>query len=136
MQAAEKQRSNRRILLVPLDWGLGHATRCIPVVYELLAQGAEVWLAGEGAQAALLKHEFPQLHWLPLQGYRIRYGRSSAGLLKNIFFQIPRMLRAIKYEKQWLQQAVAHYKFDAIISDNRFGLYHQSIPTVFLTHQL
>jgi hypothetical protein len=136
MQASEKQRSNPRILLVPLDWGLGHATRCIPVIYEFLAQKAEVWLAGEGAQEALLKREFPQLTWLPLPGYRIRYGRSPAGLLKNIFLQLPRMYRAIRHEQQWLQQVVADHQFDAVISDNRFGLYHQHIPTVFLTHQL
>jgi hypothetical protein len=60
-----------RILVVPLDWGLGHATRCIPLIRELLYQGAEPWLAGEGAQEELLKAEFPQLPFLHLPGYRI-----------------------------------------------------------------
>lgn len=136
MHATEKQRSNTRILLAPLDWGLGHATRCIPVIYELLAQGADVWLAGEGAQETLLRRQFPGLRWLPLAGYRMRYGRTRAGMLKNIFLQLPRMLRAIKNEQEWLRQAVADYQFHAVISDNRFGLYHPNIPTVFITHQL
>ncbi|MET0392308.1 MAG: glycosyltransferase [Chitinophagaceae bacterium] len=125
-----------RILVAPLDWGLGHATRCIPVINTLLELQAEVWLAGEGAQAALLKKEFPGLPLLHLQGYRVRYGRSARGLLRNMFFQVPRLLRAIRQEHRWLQAAVQEHAFDAVISDNRFGLYHPGIPTVFITHQL
>ena len=43
-----------RILIAPLDWGLGHATRCIPIIRELLANECDVWLAGEGVQHKLL----------------------------------------------------------------------------------
>lgn len=125
-----------RILVAPLDWGLGHATRCIPVIYELLAQQAAVWLAGEGAQETLLKQEFPELPFLTLPGYRVRYGRSKAGLLTNLFLQVPRLLRSIATEQQWVKNAVQEYGFDAIIADNRFGLSHPTIPSVFMTHQL
>ena len=52
-----------RILVAPLDWGLGHASRCIPVIYELIAQNCDPWLAAEGAQETLLKREFPSLHF-------------------------------------------------------------------------
>ncbi|HKO81697.1 MAG TPA: hypothetical protein VJU78_14935, partial [Chitinophagaceae bacterium] len=62
-----KKVNSPRILVAPLDWGLGHATRCIPVIYELLRQGSEVWLAGEGAQEILLRQEFPGLPFLPLK---------------------------------------------------------------------
>ena len=72
-----------RILVAPLDWGLGHATRCIPVIYELLRQDAEVWLAGEGAQESLLKGEFPELSFLYLRGYRVKYGNSRSGLFRS-----------------------------------------------------
>ncbi|MBK7885034.1 MAG: hypothetical protein IPJ81_15565 [Chitinophagaceae bacterium] len=43
------------ILIDPLDWGLGHATRCIPLINELLTQHYEVIIAASGASAALLK---------------------------------------------------------------------------------
>ena len=66
-----------RILVAPLDWGLGHATRCIPVIYELLRQDCDIWLAGEGMQETLLKQEFPGLSFLSLAGYRVKYGRSA-----------------------------------------------------------
>ena len=84
--------------MAPLDWGLGHATRCIPVISEFLAQGCEVWLAGEGAQENLLKQEFPGLPFLPLKGYRIKYGRSSSGMLWNMLGQSPKIIKAIREE--------------------------------------
>lgn len=130
------RRETPRVLVSPLDWGLGHATRCIPVVYELQSQGAEVWLAGNGPQETLLRHEFPKIPWLPLEGYRIRYGRSAAALLGNIFVQIPRILKTIKKEHEWLDQMITLHEFDAVISDNRFGLYSSRIPSIFITHQL
>lgn len=131
-----KNRRKLRILVAPLDWGLGHATRCIPVIYELLKLDAEVWIAGEKAQEILLKNEFPELSFLPLKGYRVRYGASRAGLLRSLFFQLPRILKMIRQENRWLQEMVNTHQFDAVISDNRFGLHHVSITSVFITHQL
>jgi UDP-N-acetylglucosamine transferase subunit ALG13 len=125
-----------RILVAPLDWGLGHATRCIPIIRELLAQGCDVWLAGEGAQERLLKEEFTQLPFLQLDGYRIRYSRSTVGLVFSIIRQTHKILTAIKKENAWLKKMIAEYDFDAVISDNRFGLYHASVPCIFITHQL
>jgi UDP-N-acetylglucosamine transferase subunit ALG13 len=125
-----------RILVAPLDWGLGHATRCIPVIYELLGQNIDVWLAGEGPQEILLKKEFPGLPFLYLRGYRVKYGRSRRGLMSTIFRQVPRILRAIRDENGWLKEAVKKYQFDGVISDNRYGLNHPGISTVFITHQL
>lgn len=129
---AIKKARKPRILVAALDWGLGHATRCMPVIYELLKQDWEVWLAGEGAQEILLKQEFPSLPFLPLQGYRVKYGGSRMGLLR----QAPRIFKTIIQENNWLKKAAGKYQFDAIISDNRYGLYHSSIPSVFITHQL
>ncbi|MGZ8523126.1 MAG: glycosyltransferase [Chitinophagaceae bacterium] len=131
-----KKTGNRNVLVAPLDWGLGHATRCIPVIYELLKQDYNVWLAGEGAQETLLKQEFPKLPFLPLRGYRVKYGGSPAGLLWSVFFQLPRIFKTIRDENNWLKKTVEKYRFDIIISDNRFGLYHSSVPSIFITHQL
>lgn len=125
-----------RILVAPLDWGLGHATRCIPLIRELLAQGVEVWLAGEGAQEQLLKEEFPGLPLLQLPGYSVRYAISSRGLIWKMIRQGPKIFRAISTEHKWLKEVVGRYNMDAVISDNRYGLYHTAIPCIFITHQL
>jgi uncharacterized protein (TIGR00661 family) len=125
-----------RILVAPLDWGLGHTTRCIPVIYELLKQKCEVWLAGEGSQEILLKQEFPALSFLPLPGYRIKYGRSASAMLWSLIIQSNSILKTIRLENAWLKKMQDKYDFDVVISDNRYGLYHASVPCIFMTHQL
>jgi len=121
---------------VPLDWGLGHATRDIPLIREMLNAGCQVFIAAEGKHAALLQQEFPQLTVLPLPGYRIQYAQKGQFFGLKIIQQIPKIYRAIQYEQRWLKKIVAEYQINAVISDNRFGLYHKNIPTVFITHQL
>ena len=126
--------AGKKLLVAPLDWGLGHATRCVPIIRDLLNSHSEVWLAGEGIQEKLLREEFPSLPFLPLKGYRIKYGKS--GLTGKILLQVPSILRSIKEEKKWLKEQVSNHGFDAVISDNRYGLYHEKIFSVFITHQL
>lgn len=125
-----------RVLVVPLDWGLGHATRCIPIINELLKHNIEVIVAGEGAAVEILGKAHPEIVILRLKGYRVSYSRT-----KNFFFfkmlgQLPKIIAAIKNEKRWLLKIIRTYKIDAVISDNRFGLYHPAIRSVFITHQL
>lgn len=125
-----------RIIVAPLDWGIGHTTRCIPIVYALLEAGAQVILAGSGHTEIILKNEFPALPFLHLRGYNVRYSTHKRWLFLKLFSQFPAIKRTIQYEQQWLKKVVQDQKIDAIISDNRFGLYHQDIHTVYLTHQL
>jgi uncharacterized protein (TIGR00661 family) len=133
---AEKNLRKLRILVAPLDWGLGHATRCIPIIEELLKLGCEPWVAAERAQHSLLKLEFPDLNFLHLDGYRVRYSMSGPGMMFAMLYQSRKILKAIKKENQWLRGMIDVHEFDGIISDNRFGLYHDRIPSVFITHQL
>jgi UDP-N-acetylglucosamine transferase subunit ALG13 len=126
--------AGKKLLVAPLDWGLGHATRCVPIIRDLLNNNCEVWIAGEGSQEKLLREEFPSLPFLPLKGYRIKYAKNW--LAGKLFLQIPSILRSIKEENSWLKEQVSKHGFDAVISDNRYGLYHENIFSVFITHQL
>ncbi|PUZ28446.1 glycosyl transferase family 28 [Chitinophaga parva] len=125
-----------KILVVPLDWGLGHATRDIPIIHELLNAGCEVLIAAEGKHAALLSQEFPQITILPLRGYRIEYAQKGKFFGLKIISQIPKIIGAIRNEQRWLRKLVKTHQIDAVISDNRFGLYHKDLPTVIISHQL
>ena len=125
-----------KLLVAPLDWGLGHATRCIPLIRHLIRLNCSVFLAGEGRVKSLLEAEFPDLPFLPLRGYDIRYANNRWTLPMVLFAQIPKILSLIKYENQRVAALVKEHGFDGIISDNRYGLYHESLPTVFITHQL
>lgn len=125
-----------KILIAPLEWGLGHATRCIPIINELLVQGCEVLIAAEGATYSLLKQEFPHLTFLPLMGYRMKYSRKRFWLPVKLFIQFPKMIFTIYNEHQWLKKIIKEYKIDAVISDNRFGMFNNKIYSVYITHQL
>ncbi len=132
------------ILVAPLDWGLGHATRCVPLIRLLLHLGARVTIAAEGASAALLEGEFPSgvagLNIIHLDGYNVRLAKHGRSIYRALLWQIPKIRRAIRAEQDWLQNAIVEHGFDAVISDNRYGLYvndqSEKIPTVFITHQL
>ena len=125
-----------RILIAPLEWGLGHATRCIPIIKELVKQNCEIFIAAEGATFYLLKNEFPEINFLPLMGYRMIYSRKKYFLAWKIISQFPKIVFTIYKEHQWLNKMVKQNNIDAVISDNRFGMYHNKIPSVYITHQL
>lgn len=124
------------VLIAPLDWGLGHATRCIPIIKAFRQLNIKVILAAEGHQAALLLKEFPDLTIIPLTGYRVHYAKSRLLLLFILMLQIPKLYKTIKAEEAWLKNVVEENQIDLIISDNRFGLHHPVVPSVFITHQL
>ncbi|MEN9340284.1 MAG: hypothetical protein RIQ62_1596 [Bacteroidota bacterium] len=128
--------SVKKILIAPLDWGLGHATRCIPIIRWFCDAGAEVIIGGNGASLLLLRNEFPALKVIQLPDYQIRYSRTKKGLPLVMLLQIPKILQVISQEHKRLNQIVKAENLDLIISDNRYGLYHDRVRCIFLTHQL
>ena len=122
--------------MAPLDWGLGHTCRCIPLIRHLSSIGCTVILAASGSQKNLLQLEFPHLEMEHLKGYNISYAKSKRWFSFKIFSQLPKILRAINNEHAWLKTFVSKHKIDAVISDNRYGLWHPQIPVAFVTHQL
>ena len=125
-----------RALIAPLDWGLGHATRCIPIIKELIANGLEVMIAASGVTETLLKKEFPNLKYLYLKGYNISYSRKKKWFFFRILAQLPKINNTIRYEHRWLKKQVSEHGIELVIADNRPGLYHDKIPSIYITHQL
>lgn len=126
--------SAKRILVAPLDWGLGHATRCIPVIRELLQQGAQPYLATNSQAKTLLQKEFPDLPMLDLPPYDVRY--PSRRMTWNIALQLPRIIRTLYAEHHLLGRYIRTYQLDGVISDNRFACFSRQAPCVFITHQV
>jgi predicted glycosyltransferase len=123
-----------RVLVAPLDWGLGHAARCIPVIHAFLQSGCEVILGTSGNSGTFLKNQFPELESVDFPCLKIRYS------LRHVFFrlllQLPGILFMTIREHRFLKRYAAEWDIDLIISDNRYGLYHKEIHSVILTHQL
>ncbi|MCC6187231.1 MAG: glycosyl transferase family 28 [Chitinophagaceae bacterium] len=125
-----------RILIAPLDWGLGHVTRCVPIITHIQEAQHKVIFAGNNVQQAFIKNTFPNIECIFLEGYNVAYAKSKAAQIPKMIAQIPRLKKAIKREHLWLQNVVKSHKIDGVISDNRYGLFQSHVPNILLTHQL
>jgi uncharacterized protein (TIGR00661 family) len=126
----------KNILIAPLNWGLGHATRCIPIINELINNGFIPIIASDGAALDLLQKEFPMVQTLLLPSYSIKYPKNAFFFKWKLLLNLPRLLYAIFLERKLVRKWVTEYKIDGIISDNRFGVCSKKVPSVYITHQL
>ncbi|HEY0977186.1 MAG TPA: glycosyltransferase [Flavobacteriales bacterium] len=124
-----------RIAIAPLDWGLGHSTRDVPIIRRLLELDARPVIAADKGPLALLRDEFPQLPFVVLPGVEVRYGkgRSQAWAMAK---QFPAMIRSVREERTLFDTIQRDLQLDAVISDNRFGVRADHLPSVIITHQL
>jgi hypothetical protein len=125
-----------RILVCPLDWGLGHAVRCVPVIRELINAGAEPVIAADAAPLGLLRQEFPDLSWIKFPGVPVRYPVYARFMPLYMALQSPSQLLGIANEKRFIKKAVEDLNIQGIISDNRYGAFSDLVPSIFITHQL
>ncbi len=123
-----------KILICPLNWGLGHATRCVPLISKYIAEGHDVVLASDGYPMAFLKQAFPHLKILEIPSYSIRYaaGNSQIWAMAGNF---PQIIKGIYHENKWLDTLLRAEHFDLVISDNRFGLWTKKTRSIYITHQ-
>ncbi len=126
----------KKILIAPLDWGMGHATRCIPLIASFIQNNCDVLIAGNEQTNALIKEQFPSLTYLHLAGYDINYSTKKWTLPFVIGFQIPKIIKRIITEHFWLKKIIKQHQIDAVVSDNRYGLFTKNIPSIFITHQI
>jgi uncharacterized protein (TIGR00661 family) len=126
----------KNILVAPLNWGLGHATRCIPIIRGLLEQNFNPILASDGVALEMLRKEFPDLQTLELPSYQIEYAKNGKNFKWKMIKNSPKMIAAILDEKKIVKNWVEVYNLSGIISDNRLGVQSKKVPSVFITHQL
>ncbi|WP_299062930.1 glycosyltransferase family protein [uncultured Polaribacter sp.] len=126
--------TSKKIIIAPLNWGLGHATRCIPVINALLENNFTPIIASDGKALLFLQQEFPTLETLKLPAYNIKY---SKNLKLSVLLQIPKIAKAVKKEKQIVNNFIKQNKdVVGVISDNRFVISSNLVPSVYITHQI
>ncbi len=128
--------NTKTILIAPLNWGLGHATRCIPIIKALQENNYIPIIASDGIALELLKKEFPYLKTLELPSYQIEYAKNGRNFKWKLLKNCPTIIEAIWEEKKTVNKWIKKYKIDGIISDNRLGVISKKVPSVFITHQL
>lgn len=125
-----------RILICPLDWGLGHAARCVPIIHALRRAGAIPVMAADAAPLELLQKEFPDGEFLRFPGVTVSYPSSGANMFWSMLRQSPALLAGTRQEQRFVEKAVKEHNIQGLISDNRFGAYSRHLPSVYITHQI
>lgn len=123
-----------KVLISPLNWGLGHATRCIPLIDSFIEKEWEVVLASDGEALELLKKEYPDLRFSEITSYKIKYPFSNAVI--NMIYNAWSFLKAINKENSEINHLLQNEKFDLLISDNRYGVRNRKIKSIFIGHQI
>ena len=125
----------KTILISPLDWGLGHATRLMPIIDFYRQKGDRIIIGGHGASYDLLQKKYPDLVFENIPGYEVGYSKWLPFVLKMLL-SLPKIYFGIRQEKRTTQKLHQKYNFDLILSDNRFGVFVKGVKSYFVTHQL
>jgi len=125
---------NKIIFIAPLDWGLGHATRCVPLIRKLILNNTII-LGVTPLTKFIFDDEFPNLKKIDLEPYNISYSKKHSLTLK-LLLDFTRVKKVIKKENEQLKSIINENKIEVVISDNRLGLFNKAIETVYITHQI
>ncbi len=127
------------VLISPLNWGLGHATRVVPLIHRMLEEGHNIFIAGSGQSLEVLKNALPDRvaeRALPLHSFSPRLSHVGCLQWLVIALQLPYFFFCIVWEYVWTQHYVRKHAIDLIISDNRYGLRSARCRSLLVTHQL
>ena len=124
-----------KVLVAPLDWGLGHATRCMPVVREFLRQGAQVELAVVKSNARLLREVFPDVRQRLAPSYNVVYPKHGFNMAAWLLKNGAHLNKVIRFEHEYAEKMVLRHHYDVVFSDNRFGFYSANAKSIYMTHQ-
>ncbi|MEI6311970.1 MAG: glycosyltransferase [Bacteroidota bacterium] len=122
-------------LICVLNWGLGHATRCIPIIEKLLSENKRVIIASDGAALNLLKHEYPAINSYELPSYNVSYSNDTDQMF-HLIKQLPKFAIARHKEHQAIEDIILKERVGYIISDNRYGCWHHDCKNYIIAHQL
>jgi len=130
----DEKRKNR-VLVCPLGWGLGHASRLIPIIRRLQKSGFEVIAAGDDLQMQYISSCFPDLITIHFPSFKVKLSKGSNQLFPIIGVALRLPYHTVR-EHYAIKRIVKDNNIKLIISDNRYGLWCSGIKSILITHQL
>ena len=123
------------ILVCPLNWGIGHASRMIPLIHSLKKMNYRVLIAGSGKSLELLRITFPDQQIIDAPHFSVVYSDKWPMSL-TMAFQLPKIVCGIIKDYIWLKKIIPIYNINLVISDNRYGLFNRKVISVLVSHQI
>ncbi|MEO9534060.1 MAG: glycosyltransferase [Crocinitomicaceae bacterium] len=127
--------SNKTIIVAPLDWGMGHLTRCSVLIRQLLLAENKIVFAGTDFQCNWILCEFPSVNCEIIEGYKVTLD-SEKSTYWQMIAQSAKMSKVMRFESQKAEELSQKYNADVIISDNRYAFRSKLTQNILLTHQL
>ena len=116
--------------------GLGHITRCYPLIEALIKRKHEVWIASSNRALKFVKNELgSKIKYFELPEYPFQ----DRAYLKNKFSTLGYVLDFPKYQKSFnkehelIKKLHLEQKFGCVISDSRYGVHLPGVPS-YLIH--
>lgn len=125
---------NQRILICPLNWGIGHTTRMVAYAKQLAQAGNHIMIAGDHEVLDIFKEELPQMERILLKDIHVHYSKSDKQVRKLVLHS-PLFMFSLYMQHLALQRLLKKIEIDVVISDNRPSLWSKKVKSYYVTHQ-
>lgn len=126
-----------RCLFAVHDWGLGHATRDLPLIQALLGAGHSVTVLSTGRALTLLRQEIGDAcDYIDYPDIPKPLGRTPAGFYVRMSLCMPEVFWRFRRERLLTKKLCRSMQFDRVISDSRLGIVSNTVPSYYLFHSL
>lgn len=126
-----------KIIYGVCSWGLGHATRSLPVIRKLIEEDNELTIISNDRSLELLKKELgEEIDYFDIQDYPMLLSENSRQFMAKSIVYWPSFIARMESGLQSLKKILENKKYDRIISDGRYDIYSRKIPSFFISHQM
>jgi len=127
--------SNQKVLISPLNWGMGHVARSIAIIQQLIDQQNQVFVACDADQQMVYETYFSQLHFISHRPYPFQFSGKGKWAW-DLYQQRKKLLARFAEENKEVTAYIFEFQIDVVISDHRYGFFSTTKPSIFITHQL
>jgi hypothetical protein len=125
-----------KILFGVFDWGLGHATRDLPLIEALLKKRHTVHILSTGRALELLRRHFgPRCEYFDVPSLGNPYTRTRFHSLSVLLHGVG-ILRNLRRARRMTAAIIGKGRYDKVISDVRYDVYDKGENSYFINHQV
>ena len=126
-----------KIVYSVCSWGLGHATRSLPMIRKLIDEGNELTIISHDRTLELLKKELgSNFEYYDIPDYPMLLSGNSRQFMAKSVIYWPNFIYRMRRGLTKVTKILKNNKYDLIISDGRYESYSRKIPSFLITHQV
>ncbi len=126
----------KKILISPLNWGMGHVSRCIPLIKKLAKQNNQIFIACSNSQRIVFESYFEKdIVYILHEEYPFRF-RGRGNFIFDVLMNSNELKKRYKSEFIEVKNIIQNYGINIVISDHRYGFRSKHCISIFMTHQL